>query len=201
VRISLAKIVLTAGVLFLLLAALNFSRNADYYERNKLSFGLAGLSEILAYVGSPFQVAVGSAKVADELAGRGGDEYRNWVDIEVNLNTNSAFALLLQQMGFISWPYICLTCLAMGFSFAALSSLGKTAFLLPSGAILYASAELWRLDLFQQGTFIVWFVAGIGVPIFLISVRSVVRTIDRAPRLRSAVDNRNEGTPGRMAGQ
>jgi hypothetical protein len=52
----------------------------------------------------------------------------------------------------------------MGAVFRFLMSFGKTYFLLPCGAILYASSELWRLDLFRQGTFTVWFVVGIGLP-------------------------------------
>jgi hypothetical protein len=170
ISISLAKAALWAGVIFLILSVLNISRNAGYYDRNRLSFGLAGASEIVTYVGSPFQVAVGASKVSDQLAGFGGDQYRDWVDIDYNLNTNSAFALLLQQMGYWSWPYIATVCLLMGLVFGAMVARGRTIFLLPCGAILYGSAELWRLDLFQQGAFIIWFVFGIGLPggLFLI---------------------------------
>jgi hypothetical protein len=181
VQIKLLKVALAGGVLFLILAVLNLSRNADYYERNNLSFGLAGVSEILAYVGSPFQVAIGSAKVYDLLAAGEGDDYRDYVDIEINLNTNSAFTLLLQQMGYMEWPYFALVCLIMGFIFSGLAGLGKTIFLLPAGAILYASAEIWRLDLFQQGTFIVWFVIGAGVPAAILSVQRTMQILRRAP--------------------
>ena len=85
--------------------------------------------------------------------------------------TNSAFVHLHEQIGYYSWPYISLICLFMGVVFEALASLGKTIFLLPCGAILYGSAELWRLDLFHQGTFIVWFVIGIGLPALLFGVQ------------------------------
>ena len=181
IQIGFVKIALFSGAMFLILSVLNISRNASYYERNKLSFGLAGASEIITYVGSPFQVAVGSAKVADKLAGFGGDQYRDWVDIDFNLNTNSAFALLLQQMGYWSWPYLALVCLVMGFLFGAMVSWGKTVFLLPCGAILYASAELWRLDLFQQGAFIVWLVIGIGLPGVLVLIRRIAGILKKAP--------------------
>jgi len=166
IRVSIPKLSIAATLLFLILSALNISRNADFYERNHLSFGLAGVSEILAYLGSPFQASVASAKVTDKLDA--GYPYRDYVDIEEVLNTTSAFVLLHQQMGYPCWIYITLICTFMGFTFEALASLGKTAFLLPCGAILYASAELWRLDLFQQGTFIVWFVIGVGLPAFVL---------------------------------
>jgi len=127
-------------------------------------------------------VAVGAAKVSDKLAGFGGDEYRDWTDIDYNLNTNSAFALLLQQMGYWSWPYFALVCLVMGFAFRAMESLGRTVFLLPCGAILYGSAEVWRLDLFQQGAFIIWFAIGVGLPGTLLFLRRVRAILNRAPR-------------------
>lgn len=181
VTIRLFKVTLIAGVMFFILAALNMSRNAGYYERNNMSFGVAGLSEILAYVGSPFQVAIGSAKVYDVLAAGLGDDYRDYTDIEINLNTNSAFTLLLQQMGYWEWPYFAGICLLMGFLFSALASLGKTIFLLPCGAILYGSAEIWRLDLYQQGTFIVWFAIGAGVPAAFLFLKRAIEIAGRTP--------------------
>jgi len=168
IKVSIPKLITILASLFLVLAVLNYSRNKDYYEPNKLSFGLAGVSEILAYLGAPFQVAIGTAQVTDQIIGGDPDAYREYVDVEINLMTNSAFFHLTQQIGYFSWVYIALICLFMGLVFEALASLGKTIFLLPCGAILYGSAELWRLDLFQQGTFIVWFVIGIGLPALLI---------------------------------
>jgi hypothetical protein len=174
IRISFSKWIIFATVLFLILSVLNFSRNADYYERNNLSFGLAGVSEILAYLGAPFQAAIASAPVTDQLVAGGDRTFREYADVEINLNTDSAFVHLQEQMGYVGWAYISAICLFMGFVFEALASLGKTFFLLPCGAILYGSAELWRLDLFHQGIFIVWFVLGIGLPIFLIGGRRLL---------------------------
>lgn len=174
IRFSILKLTLFATVLFLILSVLNYSRNADYYESNRLSFGLAGVSEIVAYLGSPFQVALGTAPVVDQLVAGGGETYRDYVDVEENLNTNSAFVLLHEQMGYLTWGYIAGICLLMGFVFEFLASFGRTVFLLPCGTILYGSAELWRLDLFHQGIFIVWFVMGIGLPVFLIGGRRLL---------------------------
>ncbi|RXH58442.1 hypothetical protein [Granulicella sibirica] len=174
IKVSVGKLLVIATSLFLILSVLNLSRNADFYERNKLSFGLAGLNEIVAYLGTPFQVAIGATSVTDQLAAQGpGDPihgtepYRYYVDIGINYNTNSAFVALHQKMGYWCWPYVTGLCLFMGIVFRTLIALGKTYFLLPCGAILYASSELWRLDLFEQGTFIIWFVVGIGVPLFV----------------------------------
>jgi hypothetical protein len=172
-RISVPKLLTLATLLFLLLAVLNYSRNKGYYDENNLSFGLAGVSEILAYLGSPFQAEIGAAGVTDDLVAGGDQTYRNYVEEEENLNTNSAFIHLHEQFGYSTWPYMAVMCLTMGFVFQALASLGKTVFLLPCGAILYASAELWRLDLFHQGLFIVWFVFGVGLPASIYALRSL----------------------------
>lgn len=188
IRIRISRLIAIVGLLFLLLAVLNYSRNKNYYEHNKLSFGLAGVSEILAYLGSPFQAEIGSAVVTEQLVAGGDRTYRNYVDEEENLMTNSAFVHLHEQIGYYSWPYISLICLFMGVVFEVLASLGKTIFLLPCGAILYGSAELWRLDLFQQGTFIVWFAIGIGLPALLFGVQwflTSAASIERRNRVSS----------------
>jgi hypothetical protein len=169
VKISLTKTVAWVVLLFVTLSAVNTVRNKGYYEKLGLSFAVAGVSEILAYLASPFQVAIGSARFTDQLAAGGDQTYRIYADEELVRNTNSAFVHLHEQMGDLSWAYIAGLCLCMGFLFETLASLGKTIFLLPCGAILYASAELWRLDLFRQGIFIVWMVFGIGFPAFLLA--------------------------------
>jgi hypothetical protein len=188
-NLSIAKIGVTVGFLFLILSALNLSRNADFYERNHQSFWVAGVSEILAYVGSPFQAAIASAEVTDQLVAGGSSTYRAFVDEEDALMTNSAFVHLHEQMGYASWVYIAFLCIFMGFTFEALMALGNSIFLLPCGAILYASAELWRLDLFQEGTFIVWFVIGIGLPASLISLEHLWKMTGRAWRNADASRN------------
>jgi hypothetical protein len=173
-KISVGKLIALATCLFFILAILNFSRNKDYYDSNKLPFVEAGVSEILAYLGSPFQAAIGSAGVTDQLVAGGDQTYRDFVDEEITLNTNSAFVHLHEQMGYLSWGYIAGLCFFTGLIFEALASLGKTMFLLPCGAILYGSAELWRLDLFHQGIFIVWILVGIGLPIFVIACQQLL---------------------------
>jgi hypothetical protein len=170
-RISLTKIVGTAAALFVILSVANSFRNKNYYEHLGMSFAQAGISEIVTYLGSPFQVAIASARFTDQLAATGDQTYRNYADEESVLNTNSAFVHLHEQMGYLSWLYIAGVCLFMGFVFESLVSFGKTVFVLPGGAILYASAEFWRLDLFHQGIFIVWFVIGIGFPALLLASR------------------------------
>ncbi len=184
-KVSLTKIALVGGLLFLMISGLTFSRNGNYYEDNGLSFWLAGVNEIDAYLGTSFQVAVASATHLEQLAaggiggGAGQEPYRSYADILILYNTNSAFVHLHQQLGYLAWVYIIAVCGLTGFTFSAMCSLGKTVFLLPCGAMLYASAELYRLPMFHQGNFIVWMVVGFGVPMSLLLVKNLWRSMLR----------------------
>jgi hypothetical protein len=185
-KIKFGKVGVFIGVAFLVLSALNYSRNATFYESRNLSFGEAGLAEIISYLGSPFQVAVGSSKIVDKIVSSPGETYRSYIDIEPQLNTNSAFLALHEQMGYFAWPYIGCLCFFMGLLYSWLFSFGRTIFLLPCGAILYASSELWRLDLFQQGIFEVWFIMGIGVPLCWMAFQGLMHSLRKAPVVQSA---------------
>ncbi len=185
-KIKFLKAGVFTGVAFLGLSALNYSRNANFYESRHLSFGEAGLAEIISYLGSPFQVAVGSSKIIGTIVSSPDDTYRSYIDIEPQLNTNSSFLALHEQMGYFAWPYICCLCFCMGLLYSWLFSFGRTIFLLPCGAILYASAELWRLDLLQQGIFEVWLIVGIGVPVFWLSFQCLVGSLRKKVAVQGA---------------
>lgn len=164
IRISAVKLTVCIAIVFGMLSLLNASRNRNFYASRDLSFTQAGISEIITYLGSPFHVSIGAARRIGEITAGGPESYREYIDIEPELSTNSAFVYLHAQMGYFAWLYICVICCFMGFVFGWLASFGRSCFLLPCGAILYGCAELWRLDLFQQGIFVVWLVCGIGVP-------------------------------------
>ena len=172
IKINVIKAIALLAILFAMLSLLNSSRNRRFYERRDLNFLQAGISEIVTYLGSPFHVSIVAARRLDEITAGGPELYREYIDIEPELTTNSAFVHLHAQMGYCAWAYVSVICCSMGMLYSWLASFGRSCFLLPSGAIIYACAELWRLDLFQQGIFIVWIVCGIGVPaVFLLFSR------------------------------
>ena len=181
IRLSVLKLTILLVTVFALLSLLNASRNRNFYAKRDLSFTEAGVSEIITYLGSPFHVSIGAARRLDEITTGDPELYREYIDIEPELSTNSAFVHLLAQMGYPAWLYICVLCCFMGFMFGWLASFGRSCFLLPAGAILYACAELWRLDLFQQGIFIVWFGCGIGIPAFFALFNSRSLPVHAAP--------------------
>ena len=177
VRVNVVRVFAILLTVFSLLAIVNYSRNVNYYSDRGFSFYGAAFSEMVAYLGAPVQVQIGMTKVLDELVHVDDFGYRPYVDVEEALNANSAFVFLHEQLGFAAWAYIFFMCGFMGFVFSLMSSFGKTAFLLPCGAILYASSELWRLNMFSQGIFITWFVCGLAVPLFLILTRKIRRLL------------------------
>lgn len=169
IRISVLKLTACAAILFGLLSLINTSRNRNFYTKRDLTFTQAGISEIITYLGAPFDVSIGAARRLDQITAGDPESYREYIDVEPELTTNSAFVHLHAKIGYLAWLYISILCCFMGFAFSWLAAFGKTCYLLPCGAVLYACAELWRLDLFHQGIFIVWFVFGIGVPsVFLV---------------------------------
>jgi hypothetical protein len=182
VKINFMKIGIFLTVLFTILSFFNYTRNANFYEAANLSFAGGGFSEIITYLGSPFQVEIGGAKIIDKLAVEGDDSYRSYVDISESLNTNSAFIELHEGIGYMAWLYITCVCFFGGVLFSWMASLGKSAFLLPCGAILYASAELWRVDLFQKGIFKVWLLMGMGVPLIVLAFEKLADCY-RRPRI------------------
>jgi len=70
-----------------------------------------------------------SPRTDDIVAGRT-DFYRELIDVEEGLTTNSAFLQLHEQMAYLCWPYVAAVCCFMGFVFSWLASLGRTSFLL-----------------------------------------------------------------------
>ena len=102
------------------------------------------------------------------------------MDIEEQINTPSAFVALHQQMGYLSWLYVAFVCSVSGFVFTRLVAKGATIYLLPAGSILYASAEIWRLNFFGLGIFMVLIVVGMGIPWF-VSALSFVAEREQTP--------------------
>jgi hypothetical protein len=174
-RVRLSRVLMVAGLLFSVLAVFNYSRNYGFYEERESSFWGSGLSEIVTYLGSSTQVALGTASRTSDLVSGNEEHFRDLVDVEERMNAVSAFTMLHQSLGYFCWLYIAVACGIAGSVFSLLVAKGATMYLLPCGAILYASSELWRLNLFGQGIFATWMVVGLAVPFLLSLVAAPVR--------------------------
>ena len=179
-NVNMSKLLVAAMLLFSLLAVFNYSRNLGFYEDRELGFWSAGLAEIITYLGCTTQIQLGTAARTSDIVSGSPEHYRDLVDIEEQVNTPSAFVALHQQMGYLCWFYMAVICSVSGFVFTRLVAKGATIYLLPAGSILYASAEIWRLNFFGLGIFMVLIVVGMGVPWF-VSALSFVAEREKAP--------------------
>ena len=178
--ISLKKILIVLSLLFMLLTVLNYYRNRSYYisNYNIKNPVLMNISEILTYLGAPFQVSVGVANqfllgidpsinksealvlMSEPSFLQKGENivfndnwYRNYVDVDNTLTTNSAFASLYGALGQLSFIYISWVVFIFGLLSSWLSKYKSITFL-GGYIIIYCYAELWRIFLFNQGIII-----------------------------------------------
>jgi hypothetical protein len=173
IKINVLKILIYCFMVFIILSILNYTRNANYYASKDLFFLEGGISSITSYLASPFQASIAVANNIMYIACTELETYRRFVDLDMSLSTNSAFVHINEELGVLGWLYIFILTVVVGAIFSLLKSYGRTALLLPCGAILYACSELWRIDLFRQGIFIVWFVFGILIPIIISFIENI----------------------------
>lgn len=149
VNINSLRMILSGAFIFFLFSALNWSRNYGFYEKMGLGFISGGFSEVLAYLGTPFQGAIFA------ISNLGGDystsEMFNTTTIETSLTTNSAFLELTSDNSWLGLVelYILISASALAIGFCEKFKGGK--FICCSVPLIYAFAELWRLSLFEKG--------------------------------------------------
>jgi hypothetical protein len=182
-RVSLRRIVgaalLGAVALFLALAALNYSRNADYYRANGVSDPLLmNLDEVIHYLGTPFQASVAvSNHVRDwpavpSTAAAGvspfllptyvssstprsvvnaENRYRRLVPtIPLSSTTNSVLASAYGVFGALAFPLLGLIALVAAMIAGHASRYRSYAFL-AGPVIAYCFADFWRVYAFNAG--------------------------------------------------
>ena len=152
-RISKRAVLITFIVMFHLLAALNYSRNISFYRSIGISnFYAAGFSEIITYIGSPFQGFLATGQLGDRLEGTSDVTASNATGVSLELSTNSAFLELTRSAGVLQ-AFLTAAFSTLFGSFImgiALRNKDNLLFLL-FGAVGYCFAEIWRIYLFGQG--------------------------------------------------
>lgn len=148
VKIKIWKIVLFGIVIFLTLSLLSWTRNKNFYSSQGMGFLSSGVSEIITYLGAPFQGAIFS--FVDPEQSVGNDLYFK-AGIESSLTTNSAFVDLFSSYGSLGFV---LGVVVLFLSGAALGLFGKFKdgrYALVCFPITYGVAEFWRVFLFDKG--------------------------------------------------
>lgn len=152
-RITKRAMITAIVVMFHVLAALNYSRNISFYRTIGIdNFYAAGFSEIVTYIGSPFQGFLATGQLGDRLQGASDVAASNATGVSLELSTNSAFLELTRGAGVLqAFLTIALSTLFGSFIMGvALKNKENLLFLL-FGAVGYCFAETWRIYLFGQG--------------------------------------------------
>lgn len=198
-------------VLFLALTAANYYRNANFYAENydQENAFTASWFEAVTYLAAPFNASVATAAHVAELndgststvsdgmaqfllptyspvqaAGEAGaqERYRQYVDMEESLTTNSVFASMYSSLGLVSFAVMPLVLfLAAAFAGHALNYAGR--FYVAGIIVSYCFAEFWRVWLFNA-----------GLIHFLILAFFVAPIILRVKTPKPPVRQRTEGT-------
>lgn len=149
--VNIPKLTLIALLGFIVLSLLNLSRNYGFYQNRGANFLNAGISEIVTYLGTPFQGALIAFKYP--IPGISTLHYKHST-IEHVLNTNSSFLQLFSDHGQLGLLLIFLT-IALTSSFLGLISTSqRVSMKVLSGVLLYCYAEFWRVFLFNEGIII-----------------------------------------------
>ncbi|MGG3625196.1 hypothetical protein ABES25_16770 [Bacillus gobiensis] len=163
---------------FLLLTLFNYSRNSNFYKDyfNIDNPIIMNISEMKTYIGSPFQAAVGVTNHFEHflwtsnnsfkdvifymvpsylrgilnVGGSHESSYREFVDIENGLTTNSSFVSLVDHIGVYSFFTMIVVVFFASIIIGHLSKY-KSYINIISFILIYCFAEIWRTYLFNEG--------------------------------------------------
>ncbi len=166
---------------FVMLSAATLLRNYGSYSAMGYSNPLAAvLSNIISYLAAPFQVSLGVGNHA--LDAFRGIEYRTYTDVDTTLTANAAFSELIVREGITALFKVNVWAMVFGFIAGWLSKNKENYLYTGYPILLYAFAELWRIDLFSKGIFYTLLIASVGIP--LLYTLAVVLLSKRTNRLK-----------------
>lgn len=175
-KISFKAVIILAIALFTVLTLANYFRNGNFYKEkyNINNPILMNVSEMVTYLGAPFQTSVSIANNVDRIHFNGdkndlmfyfvptyfhgifninsspSNDYRQYVNIEKSLTTNSAFTHLYSSLGITSFSFIVIIVTSFAFVAGAFSNYKSLIFTVHY-LISYCFAELWRMYMFNTG--------------------------------------------------
>ncbi len=152
-KVNRTQIIIGFLILFHLLCFLNYTRNINFYRSIGINnFYMAGISEIVTYVGSPFQGFLASGTYGDILSNKTEEETHIYTGVSIELSTNSAFLELLRRYSLIQAFLIISISATLGAFLMAVALKNRYNILgLLFGVVGYCFAETWRVFLFGQG--------------------------------------------------
>lgn len=170
ISLNINWLIFTVAI-FIILMFLNSFRNIGFYSNYGINNPfLSGISEIVTYVGSPFQGGLSVGNNIDEFLNNNvmSSTDSSITGIENSLSTNSAILQLFVQYGvflsfFVAFIAIMLTSFFMGMIYHYRHNYLLIVYLI----LLYPYAEFWRLFLFNRGIFFTLLIILIGTLILV----------------------------------
>lgn len=162
-KVKLSRIIWLMLFGFIMISVATLLRNYGSYANMGYSNPLAAvLTNILSYLAAPFQVSLGVGNnILDAFSKV---DYRNYTDVDTTLTANSAFAELAISEGLKAISKLLIWSLLFGFLSGWLFKNKENYTYTAYPIVLYAFAELWRIDLFSKGIFYTLLIVSIGVP-------------------------------------
>ncbi len=171
IRVKLLKSIVLGVAVFHILCFLNYSRNINFYNERGLGFYSGGISEIITYLGAPFQgaVSIGNNYYTIRQNPMRWDKYAY---IESSLTTNSAFLYFFRDYGWWCFFYVFIYLMALSFVSGILYNLKGNYLYLSFGTLIYSFAEFWRLFWFGSGIMITLFLMPFIISLIAITLKS-----------------------------
>lgn len=149
---------------FIMLSTATLLRNYGSYANMGYSNPLAAvLTNIISYLAAPFQVSLGVGNHI--IAAFRGVDYQIYTDVDKTLTANAAFSEMITREGIPALFKVNAWALVFGFLSGWLSKNKENYLYTGYPIILYAFAELWRIDLFGKGIFYTLLAVSVGLPL------------------------------------
>lgn len=172
IRIHFLKSISLVIIIFHILCFLNYSRNINFYKERGLGFYSGGISEIITYLGAPFQGAVSignNYNVIREYPMR----WDKYAYIEAGLTTNSAFLYFFRYYDWWCFLNVFTFLLTLSFVSGILYNLKENYLYLSFVTLVYSFAEFWRLFWFGSGIMITLFLMPFIISFLVITIKSL----------------------------
>ncbi len=174
VRIRIVRWSLLLAALFVLFAAYNYSRNIRYYTATGDSnFFTAGVSEIMKYLGTPFQGAVAAGNEFGQIT-LFPEGVSRFTGINHSLTTNSALLQLVREYSYWSFLIMFLTVTIASFLMGMFFDQRGNYLILIYFVLLYCFAEIWRVYIFNAGIVLTLLIFSLLAPFASIFIKWII---------------------------
>ncbi|MFP4089132.1 MAG: hypothetical protein ACLFT3_02410, partial [Cyclobacteriaceae bacterium] len=164
-KLKLSRIIILIAAGFIMISVATLLRNYGSYADMGYSNPFAAvITNIISYLAAPFQVSLAIGN--NILEAFGGLNYRYYTDVDRTLTANSAYADLAVLDGVNAIFKMLFWSIFFGFLAGWFYKNKENYTYTAYPVILYAFAELWRIDLFSKGIFFTLLAISAGIPIF-----------------------------------